>query len=71
MIKKQYKYFVSFGYKKDGVVNSADCYCLYDEPIDTQEMIERLRRDIAVMKGIEDLRFINIKFFKRIRKDRH
>ncbi|MBQ0113074.1 MAG: hypothetical protein KBT03_08090 [Bacteroidales bacterium] len=65
-MKKTYRYFVSFSYPN----GFADCICVYDEPLDTPDMINRCRRDIASMQDISNPNEVVITFFKRIKDNR-
>ena len=65
-MKKTYKYYVSFAYNCERF-GLGTAYLTYDEPIDTEDMIERATRDIKRINGCND---VTILFFKRIEDNR-
>ena len=71
MRKKTYRYFVSFAYDVIGNENGkdvSDAVFVYDEPLDTQDMLDKVKRDIAT--SIKGCSGITILFFKRIKDNR-
>lgn len=69
MKTKTYLYHVSYSYQNEKGVNIADNYIKYGEPMDTQDMIERARRDLAIIKNCNANELVIISF-KRIKNNR-
>lgn len=71
MKKKTYRYFITYiiGQQFD-CASVGNVVLVYDEPLDTQQMIERARQDIAIMrdKSIPQVIILN---FKRIKDNRY
>lgn len=67
MKKKIYRYFVVFCSRAMGDTRFEHIFMLYNEPLDTQAMIERAERDI---KRVNSDNTVKIVFFKRIKDDR-
>lgn len=68
MNKKTYRYFVMYSANKKGIGPSlGNAILVYDEPLDTQDMIERATKDI---KSIDDYDTVIILYWKRIKDNR-
>lgn len=68
MNKKTYRYFIS--YSADTIRGGrvfANAILVYDEPLDTQDMIERAIKDIQSM---DDYTSVIILFWRRIKDNR-
>lgn len=73
MGRKTYRYFVSFAYSvmcSTGIkYHFGNTVLVYDEPMDTQDMLDRAKRDI-----LNELKCsssgVTILFFKRIKDNR-
>lgn len=78
MKKKIYRYFVSFVYQNlsrmDANEFHSNTVLVYDEPLDTLEMINRAERDIKHLVNNGDTTRehdrVSIIFFKRIKENR-
>lgn len=72
MEKKTYRYFVSFAYSimcSTGIkYHFGNTVLVYDEPIDTQDMLVRSTRDITNQISCD--KNVIILFFKRIKDNR-
>lgn len=67
MGNKTYRYYVSYiGYKNEKL-GLGGAFLLYDEPMDTQDMLDRAKRDIERIDCCTD---VTILFFKRIKGNR-
>lgn len=72
MKKKTYRYFVSFVYFEANMARErhANTMLVYDEPLDTQDMIYKAERDIKRLIDMSDNGYVHILFFKRIKENR-
>lgn len=69
MEKKTYRYFVSFAAYTNGEYTFGNVVLVYDEPMNTQDMLDRASRDI--FNELKDpLAGVAILFFKRIKGNR-
>lgn len=67
---KTYRYFVSYTTRISTVRTFGDVVLVYDEPMNTEDMIERAKKDIEnlIVGALTDS--IHILFFKRIKGNR-
>lgn len=69
MKSKTYKYFVSFTCEHEGILKYGNVTVAYGEPVDTEDMIDRVQRDVANCIDCEPKNVATL-FFKRIKNDR-